>query len=153
MAPVETQTWVDSAKLIAEDLGKIGLKVKVNPIVRNVYLQKAGPKPGDFDITMSVLLDYIYMQTNSGTFWDNTSLEDKEVDALAEKIRSTVDPEARKKLSNQIELMIAQKASPFMPYLASRGHSAWYNYVKGIDLETSRYAYMGWQIDQWQEKA
>ncbi len=153
MAPVEAQTWVDSAKLIAEDLAKVGLKVKVNPIVRNVYLQKAGPKPGDFDITMSVLLDYIYMQTDSGTFWNNTSLEDKEVDDLVTKIRSTVDAEARKKLSNQVELMLAQKATPLMPYLTTRLHAAWYTNVKGIDFEAARSGLTGWQINQWQDKS
>ncbi len=154
MAPVETQTWVDASKLISEDLAKVGLKTKVTPIVRNVYLQKAGPKPGDFDITMSVFLDYIYMQTNSGTFWDNTSLEDKEVDALADKIKETINAEERKKLSNDIEIMLAKKYSNFVPVLSAKGHTAWYSYVKGVNLESSRVgSRQGNQIGLWLDKA
>jgi ABC-type transport system substrate-binding protein len=153
MAPVETQTWVDASKLISEDWAKVGLKTKVTPIVRNVYLQKAGPKPGDFDITMTVFLDYIYMAKESGTFWNNSSLEDPEVDAAVEKIRSTIDAEARKKLSNDVEMTLAKKYTPLIPVLSARGHSAWYDYVKGIDLEWSRTGVVGYNLDMWLDKA
>lgn len=153
MAPVEVQTWVDSAKLIAEDLQEVGLKVNVNPIVRNVYLQKAGPKPGDFDMAMSVFLDYIYMQSDSGTFWNNGSLEDPEVDALVEKIRQEVNATAREKLSHEVETLLAKKHANFVPVLSARGHTGWYSYVKGIDLRWSRTGRTGYQIDQWLDKA
>lgn len=152
MAPVEVQTWVDSAKLMAEDLQAIGLKVNVTPIVRNVYLQKAGPKPGDFDMAMSVFLDYIYMQTDSGTFWNNASLEDPEVDALVTKIREQVDPTKRETLSHEVETMLAKKYSNFVPVLSARGHSGWYSHVKGVDLRWSRTGLIGYQIDQWLDK-
>lgn len=133
MLPVEAQTWVDSGRLMSEDLAKVGLKTRLNPVVRNIYLQRAGPKPGDFDITMSVLLDYQYAQTDSGTFWNSTSLQDAEVDALVTRIQETIDPEQRKKLSNDFETMLARKYSNLIPVMSGNWHYAWYSYLKGFD--------------------
>lgn len=133
MVPVEAQTWVDAARLMAEDFAKVGLKTRLNPVVRNLYLQRAGPKPGDFDISMSVLLDYQYAQTNSGTFWDSTSLEDPEVDALVAKIFETIDAKERDKLSAEFQVMLARKYSNFIPVLSTMEHYAWYTYLKGVD--------------------
>ena len=36
MLPVEAQTWVDGGRLIAEDLEAVGIKVRTEPIVRNI---------------------------------------------------------------------------------------------------------------------
>ena len=73
MAPAEGDQGIALCRLIAEDLGKVGIKAHVTPVVRNIYLQRGGPKPGDFDMVESVLLDYNYAQTKSGTFWDSSS--------------------------------------------------------------------------------
>lgn len=138
MAPVEAQTWVDSAKLMSEDLAKAGIKTHVTPVIRNLYLQRGGTKPGDFDITMSVLLDYQYAQTQSGTFWNMTSLEDPEIDAIVDKILQTVDLPGQAKLSQQFQTLLAQKYDCFMPLLTSNAHEGYYSYVKGIDPGYSR---------------
>ena len=152
MVPVEAQTWVDSGKLFAEDLAKVGLKLNLSPVVRNIYLQKAGPKPGAFDVTMSVLLDYIYAQTHSGTFWDSSSLEDPDIDAIVTKIRETVDDAQRKQLSQQFEIMLAQKYSNLMPMLTTNVHIGWYSYMKGINFDIpSRWQL--YQPDRWIDKA
>ena len=133
MLPVESQTWVDSGRLMAEDFAKVGLKTRLNPIVRNIYLQRAGPKPGDFDITMSVMLDYQYAQTDSGTFWNSTSLQDPEVDALVARIQETVDEKQRERLSHEFETMLARKYSNFIPIMSGNWHYAWYSHVKGMN--------------------
>jgi peptide/nickel transport system substrate-binding protein len=153
MVPPEAQTWVDGGGLVAEDLQKVGFKVKISPIVRNIYLQRAGPKPGDFDITMTVFLDYQYMKTNSGTFWDNTSLEDPEVDALVDKIVAEIDDTKRKDLSNQVELLLAKKYSPLYPMLSTNIHASYYAYMKGVDLEQDPGGLGGWQLDRWKDTA
>jgi ABC-type transport system substrate-binding protein len=153
MVPPEAQTWVDGGGLVAEDLNKVGIKTKVNPVVRNIYLQRAGPKPGDFDITMTVFLDYQYMQTSSGTFWDNTSLEDAQVDALSAKIQATIDDQERAKLSNQIEIMLAQKYSPLYPMLSTNIHASYYAFMKGVDLEADPGGVGGFQINRWKATA
>jgi len=154
MVPPEAQTWVDGGGLVAEDLQKVGFKIRVNPVVRNIYLQRAGPKPGDFDITMSVFLDYQYMKTESGTFWNNTSLEDPEVDALVEKIEATIDDQERAKLSNQVELMLAKKYSPLVPMLSTNLHSSYYAYMKGLDFQQAQSGLLGgWQIGIWKDQA
>lgn len=153
MVPPEAQTWVDGGGLVAEDLAKVGIKTRINPVVRNIYLQRAGPKPGDFDITMTVYLDYQYMKTDSGTFWNNTSLEDPEVDALAEKIEATIDDQARAKLSNEIETLLARKYSPLVPMLSTNTHWSYYAYMKGINFEGSRSGQGSWQIDRWKDSA
>ncbi|HXH22566.1 MAG TPA: ABC transporter substrate-binding protein [Dehalococcoidia bacterium] len=153
MVPPEAQTWVDGGGLVAEDLQKVGFKLRVNPVVRNIYLQRAGPKPGDFDITMTVFLDYQYMRTNSGTFWDNTSLEDPEVDALVDKIEATIDDQARAKLSNEVEIMLAKKYSPLIPMLSTNLHGSYFAYMKGINFEGSRSGQGSWQIDRWKDQA
>ncbi len=153
MVPPEAQTWVDGGGLVAEDLAQVGIKTRVNPVVRNIYLQRAGPKPGDFDITMSVFLDYQYMQTNSGTFWDNTSLEDPEVDALVDKIKAEIDDAKRADLSHQAETMLAQKYSPLIPMLSTNTHFSWYAYMHGIDPEISPSGQANWQIGRWMDKA
>jgi peptide/nickel transport system substrate-binding protein len=149
MVPVEDQKWVDSGRLMAEDLGKIGIKTRVNPVVRNIYLQRAGPKPGDFDISMSVLLSYQYARTNSGTFWDSTSLQDPEVDAIVERIYETVDIKQRDQLSQEFERMLARKYSNLVPVLSAIDHYGWYSYVKGYNDQYLPYRY---QITRWLDK-
>jgi peptide/nickel transport system substrate-binding protein len=151
MVPVEAQTWVDAGRLMAEDLAKVGLKTRVNPVVRNIYLQRAGPKPGDFDITMSVLLDFNYARTKSGTFWDSTSLQDPEVDALVDKIYETIDVKARDKLSEEFQLMLARKYSNMMPFLTTNVHNGWYAYLKGFNTDFRKFD--GWQDDRWLDKS
>jgi len=150
MVPVEAQSWVDSARLIAEDLQKVGLKMRVNPVVRNIYLQRAGPKPGDFDMSMTLPLDYIYAKSKSGTFWDSTSLQDPEVDAIIEKIEQTVDVKARDKLSEDFQIMLAKKYSNFIPLVAGNAHYGWYAYLKGWNEEFDYF--LNWQDDVWIDK-
>lgn len=147
MVPVEAQTWVDSARLMAEDFQKVGLKTRINPVIRNLYLQRAGPKPGDFDISMSVFLDYDYAQTESGTFWNSTSLQDPEVDALIVKIKETVNTRERDKLSNEFEMMLARKYSNLIPVLSTIVHYGWYNTMKGIDPDYN--PLQGLQTGRW----
>jgi peptide/nickel transport system substrate-binding protein len=149
MVPVEDQKWVDSGRLMAEDLQKIGIKTRVNPVVRNIYLQRAGPKPGDFDISMSVLLSYQYARTNSGTFWDSTSLQDPEVDAIIERIYETVDIKQRDQLSQDFERMLARKYSNLVPVLSAIDHYGWYSYIKGYNDQYLPYRY---QITRWLDK-
>jgi ABC-type transport system substrate-binding protein len=133
MVPVEAQTWVDSGRLIAEDLAKVWMKTRVNPVVRNIYLQRAGPKPGDFDISMSVLLDYRHATGNSGSFWNSNALNDPEIDAMVDRIFETVDNQQRQKLSQDFELTLAKKYSNFEPVLSTLTRYAWYAYLKGYD--------------------
>jgi peptide/nickel transport system substrate-binding protein len=150
MAPSEGAQSIDMCRLIAEDLGKVGMKVRVNPVVRNIYLQRGGPKLGDFDMTLSVLLDYNYAQTNSGTFWDSTSLQDPEVDALVEKIQQTVDVQARDKLSHEFETMLARKYSNFIPLISTIENYGWYAYLKGVNPDF--HPYSGIQAGRWLDK-
>ena len=150
MAPVETQTWVQSAQLMSEDLAKIGIKTHVTPVIRNLYLQRGGTKPGDFDITMSVILDYQYAKTQSGTFWNMTSLEDPEIDAIVDKVLATTDLTEQKKVSQQFQTMLAQKYDCFAPILTTNAHDALYSYIKGTDP-----AYVplnAWQGGRWLDK-
>jgi peptide/nickel transport system substrate-binding protein len=149
MVPVESQTWVDSGRLMAEDLSKVGIKTRVNPVVRNIYLQRGGPKPGDFDITMSLLLSYQYARTNSGTFWDSTSLQDPEVDAIIDRIYETVDAKQRDQLSHEFERMLARKYSNLVPLLSWIDHIGSYAYVKGYSDQYGPYNY---QIGLWLDK-
>ena len=150
MLPVEAQTWVDAGRLMAEDFAKAGLKTRLNPIVRNIYLQRAGPKPGDFDISMSVLLDYQYAQTNSGTFWDSTSLEDPEIDAQVAKIFETIDSKQRDKLSEEFQVTLARKYSNLIPVLSTMEHYGWYSYLKGVDPDY--HPRRGIQAKRWLDK-
>ena len=152
MVPVEAQTWVDAGRLAAEDWTKVGLKVRPAPQVRSIYLSRAGPKPGDFDITMSVPLDYGYMRTVPGGFWENAPLEDPEIDAIAEEITGTVDVVKRKELSQKFELMLAQKYANFMPVLTPNAHTGIYSYIKGRDVEMSNTGLYGWQPNIWLDK-
>ncbi len=156
MLPVEAQTWVDSGALIAEDMQQAGFNVRTFTEVRNVYLQLAGPKdledmtkPSDFDLTMSVFLDYRYQVTDSGSFWNNASLEDPEVDALVEKIEGTIDATERAELSNQFERMLAEKAANFVPVLSGTLYHGYRSYVKGVDHELSHSGKTGQQLDLW----
>jgi peptide/nickel transport system substrate-binding protein len=152
MVPVEAQTWVDAGRLAAEDWSKVGLKVRLDPQVRSIYLSRAGPKPGDFDITMSVPLDYAFMRTVVGGFWENTTLQDAEIDAVVEQIIGTMDAEKRKDLSQKFELMLAQKYANFMPMLAPNSHTGIYSFLKGRDTEMSNTGLGGWQLGLWIDK-
>ena len=154
MLPVENQSWVDSGRLMGEDLQKVGFKLKVNPVVRNIYLQRGGPKPGDFDLQMSVFLDWQYMKTKSGTFWDSTSLQDPEVDALVDKIETTIDSKSRDTLWTEVQLMLARKYSNMMPMLSGNVHYLWWSHVKGIAPDSAYGTPSGgWQDDRWLSKA
>ena len=150
MVPVEAQTWVDSGRLMAEDFAKVGLRTRVNPVVRNIYLQRAGPKPGDFDISMSVLLDYRHMTSNSGSFWNSNSLQDPEIDAMVDRIFETVDVAQRNKLSNELEMILARKYSNLIPILSTMLHYAWYAELKGYDKDF--HPTDGLQAKRWIEK-
>jgi len=156
MLPVEAQTWVDSGALIAEDMQDVGFNVRTFTEVRNVYLQLAGPKdlqdmtrPADFDLTMSVFLDYQYQQTNSGAFWNNNALEDPEVDAIVDQIETTVDTVARAELSNRFERMLAEKAANFVPILSGTLYHGYLATVQGVDHELSQSGKTGQQIGLW----
>ena len=154
MLPVEAQTWVDGGRLIAEDLEAIGLKIRTEPIVRNIYLGRAGPRPkdgspSDFDITMTVYLNYTHFDSNTGSFWANAGLEDPEIDAMLAEIAATVDSEERQELSKAWELEQAKRYANFIPVLGLNSHRLYYSYVQGVDFEKSRSGAGGWQIDQW----
>ena len=157
MLPVEAQTWVDGGTLVAEDLQAVGINVRTEAIVRNIYLGKAGGKPedpnesSDFDITMTVFLQYHHHHSNAGTFWNNNSLEDPEIDALIDKISVTVDTEERAALSNQLERMSVERYTNYIPVLAYNEHVGHYAYIKGVDFDmyTSGWGFGGWQIDTW----
>ncbi|MEX1022433.1 MAG: ABC transporter substrate-binding protein [Dehalococcoidia bacterium] len=156
MLPVEAQEWVDSGALIAEDLTAIGFNVRPFTEVRNVYLGLAGPKdledmtkPSSFDLTMTVFLDYQYAKTDSGTFWNNTSLEDPEVDAIINDIEGTVDAGARAELSQRFERMLAEKASNFIPILSGQLFHGYYETVQGVDHELSQSGKGGQQLGYW----
>ncbi len=159
MLPVEAQTWVDAGRLIGEDFEAVGIKVRLEPIVRNIYLQKAGPKPkdanesNDFDITMSVMLGYEHFKSKPGSFWQNANLEDEEIDAIIAQIETTVDAEQRAELSHRFERMMAEKYSVFVPIQAAFIHAAFYADVKGVDFEMSRSGTGGWQLDIWFDQA
>jgi peptide/nickel transport system substrate-binding protein len=144
MVPIEAQTWVDSARLMAEDLEKIGLKTRINPVVRNIYLQRGGPEPGDFDMQMSVLLGYRHAKTDAGTFWNSTALNDPEIDAFVEKVEATVNAQERKKLSEEFQIMLARKYSNLIPILTTNVHNAWYAYLKGFNTDFRKFG--GWQV-------
>ena len=47
-----------------------------------------------------------HARTNSGTFWDSTSLQDPEVDAIIDRIYETVDATQREQLSHEFERML-----------------------------------------------
>jgi ABC-type transport system substrate-binding protein len=150
MGPQEALTWMQSAQLITEDLGKIGIKTHVTPVIRNIYLQRGGTKPGDFDITMTVLLDYQYAKTDSGTFWNMTSLEDPQIDALVDQILQTPDLTQQEQLSHQFQVLLAQKYDVECALLTTNAHEAVYSYVKGEDPNyTPRSA---WQEYRWLDK-
>ncbi|MGD9713295.1 MAG: ABC transporter substrate-binding protein [Thermomicrobiales bacterium] len=150
MVPVEAQTWVDSARLIAEDLRAIGLRVWVNPVVRNIYLQRAGPQPGDFEISMSLLQDYRNATSNSGTYWNSSSLRDQEIDAMVSRIFETVDSDQRTRLSHEFEMTLARKYSNLIPIVSTKIHYGWYSYVKGVDPDF--HPYNGLQAKRWLDK-
>jgi ABC-type transport system substrate-binding protein len=154
MLPVEAQTWVDGGRLVAEDLKDVGINTQTEAIVRNIYLQRAGPKPADgspsdFDITMTVFLNYDHFTSAPGSFWQNAGLEDSEIDALIDQITTEMDLEQRRDLSHRFEMMMAEKYSNFVPMLGTNIHAAYYSHVKGVDFDKSRSGLGGWQLDTW----
>jgi hypothetical protein len=97
-----------------------------------------------------LLLDCNYAQTKSGTFWDSSSLEDPEVDAIVDKIFAPVDVTARAKLSNRLEMMLATKFSNFVPLYTINEHYGFYSYLKGIDENYC--PSVGYQATRWLDK-
>jgi peptide/nickel transport system substrate-binding protein len=150
IVPVEAQNWVDAARLIAADLRAIGLNVWLNPVVRNIYLQRAGPQPGDFEISMSLLQDYRGATSNSGTYWNSSSLRDPAIDAMVDRIFETVENEKRTRLSHEFETALARKYSNLIPILSTTIHFGWYSYVKGVDPQF--HPYNGLQAKRWIDK-
>lgn len=153
MVPAQVQDWVDSGRLMSDDLNKVGIKSTPETVTYTIYLQRGGPKPGDFDIMMSVYTDINMFKTETGFYWSNTSLEDPEVDALIDKITTTMDAEARKELLQEMEVMLARKYSPVMPMVTRNNHVGHYAYVKGLDYELGPSGFTGWQIDMWKDTA
>jgi ABC-type transport system substrate-binding protein len=156
MLPAESQTWIDGGRLAADDLRDVGFDIKTFTEVRNIYLQRSGPKDtkdltkaSPFDLTMSVFLSYTSFRSDTGSFWNNTGLEDPEIDAQINLVYETIDAEKRAEYSHELEILMAKKYSNFIPLLSETNHVGWYSYVKDLDLEDSRSGIGGWQIGMW----
>lgn len=143
--PSDAQAQADAARLIAEDLRNVGIKVELQPEARNIFLKRVSPKPGDFDIALAGLQDYELALSNTSNFFKNGSLDDPEIDALINKIITTVDADKRKSLSQQFELLSFQRYSPLYPMLILNAHVGWSSKVKGQDFEASKSGVTGWQ--------
>ena len=98
---------------------------------------------------MTVYLNYTHFHSQTGSFWVNAGLEDPEIDAMLDKITSTVDSEERQELSKAWELEQANGYGNFIPVLGLNSHRLYYTHVQGLDFEKNRDGYNGWQIDQW----
>lgn len=159
MVPAENQDIVDAFRLIAEDLEKVGFNIKVKPEVRNIYVQRAGAKPedrsksSDFTMAMTPSSGFNSQKTFSGSFWNNNSLEDDEIDSMILKIEETLDAEERLRLSHEWQLALANKYMSAVPVLSRFNYYGHQAYVKGIDFEENSNGNSGWQTELWLDKA
>ena len=160
--PVEAQFYVDAGRLMAEDMGKVGIKLNLNPITRTIYIQKVGSEPGDFDISMwpfqgtNVRQQFRIFHSKEGSFQESLSLNDSEIDALIEKSEQTLDHKAFVEVAQQIQRLMFQKFSNWVPTYSSSSHTGYWAFVRGVEFGDQYVPSASgghvYQLDRWLDK-
>ncbi len=161
--PVEAQFYVDAGRLMAEDLGKAGIKTNLAPITRTLYIQKVGAEPGDFDISMwpfqgtNVRQQFRIFHTKEGSFQETMSLNDSEIDGLIEKSEQTLDHAQFVATALQIQRLMFQRFSNWVPTYSSSSHTGYWAFVRGVEFAEQYVPSASgghvYQLERWLDKA
>jgi peptide/nickel transport system substrate-binding protein len=153
--PVEAQFYVDSGRLMAEDFAQLGIKTKLEPIPRTLFIQRVGTEPGEFDISMwpfqgaNVRQQMRLLHTKEGAFQECFSLNDPEIDALVEKQEQELNTQEWQKLVQQIQRLQFQKWGNWIPTYDYNNYTGYYFFVKGMDFTPGAHNF---QINRWLDK-
>jgi len=160
--PVEAQFYVDAGRLMAEDLGKAGIKTNLAPITRTLYIQKVGAEPGDFDISMwpfqgtNARQQFRLLHTKEGSFQETMSLNDTEIDALIEKSEQLLDHAQFVTTAQQIQRLQFQRFSNWVPTYSSSSHTGIWAVVRGVEFGEQYVPSASgghvYQLDRWLDK-
>lgn len=150
--PVEAQFYVDSGRLIAEDLAQVGIKTKLEPIPRTLFIQRVGMEPGEFDISLwpfqgsNVRQQMRLLHSKEGAFQESFSLNDPEIDALVERHEQTLDTQEWYRIGQQIQRLQFQRWANWIPTYSYNNYTAYATAVKGIDFTPGSRNY---QLGRW----
>jgi peptide/nickel transport system substrate-binding protein len=153
--PVEAQFYVESGRLIAEDLAQVGIKTKLEPTQRLLYIQRVGSEPGDFDISLwpfqgsNVRQQMRLLHSKEGAFQESLSLNDPEVDALVEKHEQELNTQEWIKIGKQIQRLMFERWSNWIPTYSYNNYTAYYAFVKGLDFTPGARNY---QLGRWLDR-
>jgi peptide/nickel transport system substrate-binding protein len=160
--PVEAQFYVDAGRLMAEDLSNAGIKVNLSPIPRTQYIQRVGAEPGDFDISMwpfqgtNFRQQFRLFHSKEGSYQETFSLNDPEIDALVEKSETLLDQAQYIQTSHQIQRLLFQKYSNWVPTYSQSYHTGYWAFVRGEDFGEdyvpSPSGGRVYQLDRWLDK-
>jgi len=153
--PVEAQFYVDSGRLIAEDLLALGIKTRLEPIPRTLFIQRVGSEPGEFDISLwpfqgsNIRQQMRLLHSKEGAFQECFSLNDPEIDALIEKHEQELNYQEWLKVGQQIQRLQFQRWANWIPTYDYNNYIAHYNFIKGMDFTPGARNY---QINRWVNK-
>jgi ABC-type transport system substrate-binding protein len=154
--PVEAQFYVDSGRLISEDLAQVGIKTKLEPTPRTLYIQRVGMEPGEFDISLwpfqgsNVRQQMRLLHSKEGSFQENFSLNDLEIDALVERHEQELNTQEWLKLGQQIQRLQFQRWANWIPTYSYNNYTAYASVVKGLDFTPGARNY---QLGRWIERS
>jgi len=150
--PVEAQFYVDSGRLMAEDMAQVGIKTRLEPIPRTLFIQRVGTEPGEFDISMwpfqgaNVRQQMRLLHSKEGAFQECFSLNDPEIDALVERHEQELNQQEWNKIGQQIQRLQFQRWANWIPTYDYNNYTGYYAFVKGMDFTPGARNY---QIDRW----
>ena len=153
--PVEAQSYVDSGRLMAEDMAQIGIKTRLEPIPRTLFIQRVGTEPGEFDISMwpfqgaNVRQQMRLLHSKEGAFQECFSLNDPEIDALVERHEQELNQQEWLKIGQQIQRLQFQRWGNWIPTYDYNNYTSYYAFVKGMDFAPGARNY---QIDRWLDR-
>jgi peptide/nickel transport system substrate-binding protein len=159
--PVEAQFYVDSGRLMGEDLAQVGIKTRLETVPRTQYIQRVGTEPGDFDFSLwpfqgsNVRQQMRIMHSKEGSFQETFSLNDPEIDTLVEKHEETLDRAEYNRIGQQIQRLLFQKYSNWIPTYSYNNYIGYYAYVRGIDFTPMVPSASGghpYQLNMWLDK-
>lgn len=150
--PVESQFYVDSGRLMGEDLAQVGVKVRLEPIQRALFIQRIGVEPGDYDISLwpfqgsNIRQQMRLLHSHEGAFQETFSLNDPEIDALVEKHEQELNAQEWQKIGQQIQRLQFQRWGNFIPTYDYNNYTGYYSFVKGQDYTPGARNY---QLNRW----
>jgi peptide/nickel transport system substrate-binding protein len=151
-APYKAQS--DAAQMVKEAVEPLGIQVEVVPTEWGTYIDDLLNKH-DFEAGVVGWIgeidpdEWLYAHFHTGEQWNFYAYSNPRVDELLEQGRTTADPDERKAIYDEVQMIIAEEA-PIIPFFLYEQYEAVAAYVKGYQhmANASKITF----VDTWLDK-